>query len=64
MTNQKLLSGVRCKIGLKIGENILREFMERQVPIKIDVVICVFAFREPEEEGLPDIHFQFYQMIF
>ena len=38
--------------------------MERQVPIKVDVVICVFAFREPEEEGLPDIHFQFDQINF
>ena len=27
-------------------------------------MICVFAFREPEEEGLPDIHFQFDQINF
>ena len=62
--DQKFLSGVRCKIGLKIDENVLREFIERQAPIEIDSVICVFAFRESEEERLPDIQFQFDQMIF
>ena len=69
MTNQKLLSGVRCKIGLKIDENVLREFIERQAPIEIDFVICVFAFRESEEEGyliyIPDIcHFFYTSQIF